>query len=122
MDEILFFQKLEKADEVAVIGCATPISERHVSLQVVSQPQHRRAARTVELLREGRLCRRGVLPDKFHELECRAGRELQAFEMVEPERLASDAYIDGDLPAQAGVHGHGRHFSCAAGTIHRQTL
>src|SRR5882762_5219187 len=37
MDEILFLQELEKADEVTVIVPASPISERHVSLHVVRQ-------------------------------------------------------------------------------------
>ncbi len=48
MDEILFFQELEKADEVPVIGRASPIRERHVSLHVVRQPQRRCAPRTLE--------------------------------------------------------------------------
>jgi hypothetical protein len=40
-----------------------------------------------------------VFTDEFHELQRGAGRELQTFEMIEPERLASGAYIDGDLSA-----------------------
>jgi len=40
-----------------------------------------------------------VFPDKLHELQRGAGRELQAFEMIEPERLASGAHIEGDLAA-----------------------
>src|SRR5258706_14206227 len=87
MDEILFLQELEKADEVTVVGRASPIRERHVSLHVVRQPQRRGAPRTVERVRQGRLPRCRVFTDKFHELQCGAGRELQALEMIEPERL-----------------------------------
>ena len=99
MDEILFFQKLKKADEVAVIGRASPIREGHVSLQVVRQPERRCAPRTAEHGRQRWLPRCRVFPDKLHELECGAGRELQTLEMIEPEPLASGAYIDGDLTA-----------------------
>jgi len=52
MDEILFFQELEEADEVTVIVRASPISERHVSLHVVRQVQRRCAARTLERVRQ----------------------------------------------------------------------
>src|SRR5882762_624868 len=99
MDEILFFQELEKADEVTVIVPASPIGERHVSLHVVRQPQRGCAPRTVEHGRQRWLPRRRVFPDKLHELQCGAGGELQAFQPIEPERLASGAYIDGDLSA-----------------------
>src|SRR2546426_2392532 len=99
MDEILFFQELEKADEVAVVARASPIRERHVSLHVVRQPQARRAPRTAERVRQRWLPRCRVFTDKLHELQCRAGRELQAFELIEPERLTTGAYIDGDLCA-----------------------
>jgi len=118
MDELLFLQELEKGDEVAVVGRASPIRERHVSLQVVRQPQRRCAPRTLH--RGGkRWLRRGwVLPDEFHELQCGAGRKLQAFEMIEPERLASGADIDSDLSAHAGLLRHGSHFGFAAGALH----
>src|SRR6267378_229193 len=99
MDEILFFQELEKADEVTVIARTPPIRERHVSLQVVRQPQHRSTPRTAKRFRKRRLSGCRVFADEFHELQRGAGRELQALEMIEPERLATGAYIDGDLSA-----------------------
>src|SRR5258708_2174195 len=99
MNEILFFQELEKADEVTVIGRASPVSERHVSLYVVRQPQRRCAPRATERVRQGRLPRCRVFTDKFHELQCGAGRELKALEVIEPERLATGAHINGDLCA-----------------------
>src|SRR5260370_37603153 len=99
MDEILLFQELEKADEVTVFVPASPIGERHVALHVVRQVQRRGAARTWERARQRWLGRRGVFTDKLHELQCGAGRELQAVEMIEPEGLASGAHIDGDLCA-----------------------
>src|SRR5256885_13404950 len=52
MDEIFFFQELEKADEATVFVPASPISERHVSLHVVRQPQLRCAPRTGERVRQ----------------------------------------------------------------------
>ena len=99
MDEILFLQEFEKTDEVAVIGRASPIREGHVSLQVVREPQWRCAPRTAERVRQRGFPRCRVFPDKLHELESGAGGELQAFEMIEPERLASGAHIEGDLSA-----------------------
>ena len=63
-----------------------------------------------------------MFTDKLHELQRGAGRELQAFQPIEPERLASGAHIDGDLCAQVAVQRHGSHFSAAAGALHRQTL
>lgn len=122
MDEILFFQELEKTDEVAVIGRASPIRERHVSLQVVRQVQRRGAPRTVKRVRKRRLSGCRVFADEFHELQCGAGRELQALEMIEPERLATGAHIDGDLSTHAAVQRHRSHFGSAAGALHRQTL
>ena len=52
MDEILFFQELEKADEVTVIVRASPVRERHVSLHVVRQSQRRCTPRAVERVRQ----------------------------------------------------------------------
>ena len=99
MDEILFFQELEKTDEVAVFVSASPIRERHVSLHVVSEVQRRAAPRTLERVRQRWLTLRRVFTDTLHELQRGAGRELQALEMIEPERLASGAHVDGDLSA-----------------------
>ena len=99
MDEILFFQELEKADEVTVFVSASPIREWHVSLHVVREVQRRGAPRTPERVRQGWLTLRRVFTDKLHELQRGTGRELQALEMIEPERLASGAHVDGDLSA-----------------------
>ncbi len=99
MDEILLFQELEKGDEVTVIAGASPVSERHVSLQVVRQVQRRGAPRAVKRFRKRRLSGCRVFADEFHELQRGAGRELEALEVIEPESLASRAYIDGDLSA-----------------------
>ena len=99
MDKILFFQELEKSDEVAIVVRASPIRERHVSLHVVSQPQRCCAARTAERVRQRGLRGRRVFPDKLDQLQRGAGRECQALEVIEPERLATGAHIDGLLSA-----------------------
>jgi len=122
MDEILFFQELEKTDEVTVFVRASPIRERHVSLHVVREVQRRGAPRTPERVRQRRLTLRRVFTDKLHELQRGAGGELQAFEVIEPERLASGAHVDGDLRSQAGFQSHGSHVGSAAGALHRRTL
>ena len=99
MDEILFLQELEKTDEVTVFVRASPIRERHVSLHVVSEMQRRGAPRTLERVRQQWLTLRRMLADKLHELQCGAGGELQALEVIEPEPLASGADVDGYLSA-----------------------
>src|SRR5437879_13563602 len=97
MDEILFFQELEKTDEVAVFVSASPIRERHVSLHVVSEVQRRAEPRTLERVRQRwRTLRRGFT-DTLHELQRGAGRELQDLERIAPERLESGAHSGGDL-------------------------
>src|SRR5439155_664414 len=99
MDEILFFQELEKANEVTVIGRASPIREGHISLHVMRQPQRSCAPRAAKRVRQGRLPRRRVFTDKLHELQSGARGELKALEVIKPERLAAGAHINGDLCA-----------------------
>src|SRR5690349_9759032 len=122
MDEFLFFQELEKADEVTIIRHAPPVNERHVSLQVMRKPQCGGAARTVEHSGESWLRGRRMFTDELHQFQRGAWREFEAFIPIEPESLAGGAHVDVDWPSQAGFESHGSHFGGAAGAFHLPTL
>ena len=84
---------------MTVFVSASPVRERHVSLHIVREVQRRGAPRTAERVRQRWLTLRRMLADILHELQRGTGGELQALEMIEPERLASGAHVDGDLSA-----------------------
>ena len=122
VDEILFFQELEKGDEVAVIAGAAPVGEGRIALHIVGKVQDRRAVRTAKRVRKRGLGGGGMFADKLHELERGARGELKTFEMIKPERLAIGAHVEIDLPAQAGFEGHGGHFGGTTRAVHLQIL
>src|SRR5579862_636023 len=59
-----------------------------------------------------------MLADVFHQLQRRSWRELQVFVLVEPESLASCAYIERKLSPQTPVQRPVRHFRRAIGALH----
>jgi len=77
VDEILFFQELEKGDEVTVIGRASPVSERHVALQVVRQVQRRGAPWTLHRGRKRGLRGEGCSPMNFMSFSVEPGESFK---------------------------------------------
>jgi len=97
MDEILFLQELEKADEVTVVGRASPILNGMFPA-CRRQPQ-RRAHADSGARPAGRLPRCRVFTDKFHELQCEPQRAASS-RNDRTRTLATGTHINGDLCAQ----------------------
>src|SRR5579859_1846000 len=103
MDKVLFLEEFEERQEVPVLIRADPVDEADGAGHVVRKGQTGAAARTVEQRRKRRLGRGRVLADEFHKLQRSAGRELQVFVLIEPERLTGSAHVDGELDPEVAA-------------------
>lgn len=76
MDEVLFLEEFEKADEVPVLVRALPVDEPDAARHVVRERQCGSASRALKRLRERWLRCGGVLADVLHQLQRGCGGEL----------------------------------------------
>lgn len=108
-DELLLPQKMVERRQASV-RLAAIVGNPPGDTDVMGELQPRLATWAGQGIcqRQARLVRTCI--DDLEQLHNRAGRQLGAFRMVEPDDKALDANIDVDLPDGAALDGDGLHF------------
>ena len=116
--EILLAQELHEARQPAVALRAAVIGDAVRALHVEGELERARAVRAGEPL--GHRPHRAValLVDQSEQLDHRAGRELGAFVLVEPDDLAIEAHVEAQLAEDGAAEAARVHRRGTTGAIH----
>src|SRR5687768_1117233 len=117
-DEVLLAQEVEEGGQPAVVVGAAQVGEASRPLHVLRQTQPRVTPRALGEIGVRELTLARVFPDQAEERQRAAGTEPHAFVGVEPERVAGQADVDRDRPADVAVERLLLHRRAAAGTGH----
>src|SRR4051794_29878000 len=99
-DKVLFSKKVKKRRQAAMSVGAAQVLEARGPLHVVRQVQPGMTTRALGEVSVGEAWARHAFADDAEQRQRRAGREADAFTLVEPERLARLTQIDGHGPAK----------------------